>query len=151
MRIMRWALINQLKDHKGKLISMRKKNLCLEASSTRSCPRVSSLPACPTNLRLPSPYLHKWVPIYQIPSILLFMCMCAQSHQSCPTLCDPLDCSLPGSSVHGIFQARILEWLAISFSRGSSWPKDRSHVPCIAGRFFTAEPPGKPNSSCIYN
>ena len=40
--------------------------------------------------------------------------------QSCPTLCDPMDCSLPGSSVHGIFQARILEWVAISFSRGSS-------------------------------
>ena len=40
--------------------------------------------------------------------------------QSCPTLCDPMDCSLPGSSVHGILQARILEWVAISFSRGSS-------------------------------
>ena len=40
--------------------------------------------------------------------------------QSCPTLCDPMDCSLPGSSVHGIFQARVLEWIAISFSRGSS-------------------------------
>ena len=40
--------------------------------------------------------------------------------QSCPTLCDPMDCSLPGSSVHGIFQARVLEWVAISFSRGSS-------------------------------
>ena len=44
--------------------------------------------------------------------------------QSCPTLCDPMDCSPPGSSVHGIFQARVLEWVAISFSRGSSQPKD---------------------------
>ena len=44
--------------------------------------------------------------------------------QSCPTLCDPLDCSLPGSSVHGIFQARILGWVAISFSRGSSQHRD---------------------------
>ena len=44
--------------------------------------------------------------------------------QSCPTLCDPMDCSPPGSSVHGIFQARILEWVAISFSRGSSPPRD---------------------------
>ena len=44
--------------------------------------------------------------------------------QSCPTLCDPMDCSLPGFSVLGIFQARILEWVAISFSRGSSQPKD---------------------------
>ena len=44
--------------------------------------------------------------------------------QSCPTLCDPVDCSLLGSSVHGILQARILEWVAISFSRGSSRPRD---------------------------
>ena len=46
--------------------------------------------------------------------------------QLCPTLCDPMDCSLPGSSVHGIFQARILEWVAISFSRGSSQPRDQT-------------------------
>ena len=57
--------------------------------------------------------------------------------QSCPTLCDPMDCSLPGFSVHGIFQARVLEWVAISFSRGSSWPRDRTQVSCIAGRRFT--------------
>ena len=57
--------------------------------------------------------------------------------QSCPTLCDPMDCSLPGSSVHGIFQARELEWVAISFSRGSSWPRDRTQVSCIVGRRFT--------------
>ena len=44
--------------------------------------------------------------------------------QSCPTLCDPMDCNLPGSSVRGIFQARVLEWGAISFSRGSSQPRD---------------------------
>ena len=57
--------------------------------------------------------------------------------QLCPTLCDPMDCSLPGSSVHGIFQARILEWVAISFSRGSSRPRDRTRVFCIVGRHFT--------------
>ena len=57
--------------------------------------------------------------------------------QSCPTLWDPMDCSLPGFSVHGIFQARILEWVAISFSRGSSWPRDQTQVSCIAGRRFT--------------
>ena len=57
--------------------------------------------------------------------------------QSCPTLCDPMDCSLPGSSVHGIFQARILEWVAISFSRGSSQPRDQTRVSLIAGRRFT--------------
>ena len=56
---------------------------------------------------------------------------------SCLTLCDPTDCSLPGSSVHGIFQARVLEWVAISFSRGSSRPRDWTCVSCIVGRHFT--------------
>ena len=57
--------------------------------------------------------------------------------QSCLTLCDPMDCSLSGSSVHGIFQARLLEWIAISFSRGSSRPRNRTPVSRIAGRCFT--------------
>ena len=52
--------------------------------------------------------------------------------QSCLTLCDPIDCSLPGSSVHRIFQARILEWLAISFSKGSSQPQNRTWVSCVS-------------------
>ena len=56
---------------------------------------------------------------------------------SFPTLCDPMDCRLPGSSVHGIFQARVLEWVAISFSRGSSQPRDWTQVSHIAGRRFT--------------
>ena len=53
------------------------------------------------------------------------------------TLCNPMDCSLPGSSVHGIFQARILECVAISFSRRFSWSKDWTRVSCIVGRHFT--------------
>ena len=57
--------------------------------------------------------------------------------QSCLTLCDPMVCSLPGSSIHGIFQARVLEWVATAFSRGSSWPRDQIRVSCIAGRRFT--------------
>ena len=57
--------------------------------------------------------------------------------QSCPTLCNPVDCSPPGSSVHGILQARILEWVAIPFSRGFSQPRNRTLVSCIAGGFFT--------------
>ena len=56
--------------------------------------------------------------------------------QSCPTLCDPVDCSPPGSSVHGILQPRILEWVAISFSRGYSRPRDRTQLSCMAGRCF---------------
>ena len=55
----------------------------------------------------------------------------------CPTLWDPMDCSPPGSLVHGIFQAWILEWVAIPFSRGSSWPRDRTQVSCIVSRRFT--------------
>ena len=57
--------------------------------------------------------------------------------QLCPTLCDPMNCSLPGFSLHGIVQARVLEWVAISFSRGSSQPRDWTRVSCIAGRCFT--------------
>ena len=57
--------------------------------------------------------------------------------QLCSTLCDHMDYSPPGSSVHGIFQARILEWVALPFSRGSSQPKDQSWVSHTAGRLFT--------------
>ena len=56
--------------------------------------------------------------------------------QSCTTLCDPIDCSPPGSSLHWILQARILERVAISFTRGSSQPRDRTQVSHIAGRRF---------------
>ena len=58
--------------------------------------------------------------------------------QSCPTLCDPMDCSLPGSSVLGIFQAMVLEWIAITFSRGASRPRDQTQVSHIVDRRFTA-------------
>ena len=57
--------------------------------------------------------------------------------QLCLTLCGPVDCSLPGSSVHGILQARILEWVAILFSRGSSWSRNQTQISCIAGGFFS--------------
>ena len=57
--------------------------------------------------------------------------------QSCPILRDPMDCSLQGSSIHGIFHARIMEWVAISFSRRSSRPRDWTWVSCIVGRCFT--------------
>ena len=73
--------------------------------------------------------------------------------QLCPTLWDPMDCSLPvyrhqrtSSSVHGILHARILEWVAISFSRASSWPRDRTRVSCSAVGFFTVEPLGSKNN-----
>ena len=76
--------------------------------------------------------------------LVLFLIFCnfmselvsEQLTQSCPTLYDPMDCSLPGSSVHGILQARVLEWVAVSFSRGSSQPRDRTRVSCIPGRCY---------------
>ena len=79
-------------------------------------------------------FTYCWSLAWRILRITLLACEVAQS---CPTLCDPMDCSLPGSSVHVIFQARILEWFAIYFSRGSSWPRDRSQVSCTEGWFFT--------------
>ena len=73
--------------------------------------------------------------------------------QSCLTLCNPMDCGPPGSSVHGILQARILEWVAIPFSRGSFRPRDRTWVSFIAGRFFTVWATGKPryNENILFN
>ena len=62
--------------------------------------------------------------------------------QSCPTLCNLLDCSPPGCSVHGILQTRILEWVAIPFSRESSRLRDLIQVSCFAGRFLRSEPSG---------
>ena len=62
------------------------------------------------------------------------LCVCCA--QLCPTLCDPMDCSLPDFSVHGIFQARILGQVAISFFRGSSQPRDRTGICCIGGQIL---------------
>ena len=65
-------------------------------------------------------------------NILCSIWVPAKLLQFCLTVCNPLDCNLPGSSVHGLFQARILEWVAIFYSRGSSWPRDQTHVSCIS-------------------
>ena len=75
--------------------------------------------------------------VWKLIFFLLLMKVWSKVAQSCPTLCDPMDCSLPGSSVHRILQAKILEWVAIFFSRGFSWPRDQTQVSCIAGRCFT--------------
>ena len=93
------------------------------------------------------------LPPWLQPSVILvedyYVCVCPVA-QSFLTLCDSVDCSPPGSSVHGILQARTLEWVAISFSRESPQPRDRIHVPalevvsCITGRFSTLEPSRKP-------
>ena len=79
-------------------------------------------------------YIYNWI-------TLLYNWNNIQSKQ---TLWDPMDCSPPDSSVHEILWARILEWVAIPFSRGYSWPRDQTQVSCNAGSFLLSEPPGKP-------
>ena len=69
--------------------------------------------------------------------------------QTCPTFGNPMDCSPPGSSVHWILWARILEWVAVSFCRGSSWPRDWTQDSWIAGRFFTIWATGKSQSHSV--
>ena len=87
------------------------------------------------------PYVtHQWIKYTNIP-FPIRACIEGESEsefaQSCPTPCDPIDCSLLGSSVHGIFQAKVLEWVVIAFSRGSSQPRDRTQVSRIVRRWFT--------------
>ena len=83
-----------------------------------------------------------YVHVYKI--YHLYKRYCARfTTQKCLILYDPMDCSSPGSSVHGIFQAKILEWVAISPSRGSSWPRGGAHISCnscTVDGFFTTKP-----------
>ena len=72
--------------------------------------------------------------------------VCVLAVQSSPTLCDPMDCSPPGSSVYGILQARILEWVAIPFSRGSSQPRDLTQVSALQADSLPSEPQKKPSA-----
>ena len=78
------------------------------------------------------PRHYKCGPLYK--NVGIFSLFESEVTQLCPTLCDPMDCSPPLSSVHGIFQARVLEWVAISFSRGSSQPRDRTQVSPIVSK-----------------
>ena len=81
--------------------------------------------------------------------VLFYVYMCALLLQLCLTLCDPMDCSLPGSSVHGILQSRVLEWVAIPFFRGSSQPRDQNRVSLHWQAGSLLAPPGKPISLCV--
>ena len=95
----------------------------------------------PSPEELPNSGIESWSPASQADSLLLELqrrlqevtaaAAAAKSHQSCPTLCDPMNCSLPSSSVHGILQARILEWIAIPFSRGTSQPRMEPWSPAL--------------------
>ena len=92
----------------------------------------------------------KWVNTYHHFKNQSFLLLCVYA-QSYLTLCNPMGCSLPGSSVHGLLQARILEWVTIPYSRGSSWPRDRaciSYISCISRQNFLPLT-GKPISFII--
>ena len=80
--------------------------------------------------------LNKYLHLY-FSQLFLMIILWKSESVSHSVVSDPMDYSPPGSSVHGTLQARILEWVAIPFSRASSWPRDRTQVSCIAGRFFT--------------
>ena len=97
-----------------------------------SCRTGSSLFSPATWNRLFSPAVDKRFHIFQVVCLII-----SEVTQSRPTLCDPVDYSLPHSSVHGIFQARVLEWIAIAFSRASSRPRDQTQASHIGGRCFT--------------
>ena len=81
--------------------------------------------------------------------MLIFSCMKVKGAQLCLTLCDPMDCSLPGSSVRGNLQAGTLEWLAFPFSRASSQPRDRTRSPTLQADSLPSEPPGKPKNTGV--
>ena len=78
-----------------------------------------------------------------------FLCCCCLVSKSCLTLCDPIDCSSTGSCAQGTSQARIVKWIAISVSSGSSQPRYGTHISCLSWEFFTIESPGKPIRSYI--
>ena len=97
------------------------------------------MPELPFSVDMPNVQLNmEEFPLKEIQSLSeWFLHIKVSAHQSCLTLCDPTNCSPPVSSVHEILQARILEWVAIPFSRRSSRPRDQTEVSCVAGRFFT--------------
>ena len=93
------------------------------------------------------PYFMKvniWTSSLWTKSIRTLSFCCRLVALSCLTLWNTMDCRPPGSSVYAISQARLLEWVVIFFSRGSSRPRDWTQGSCLAGGFFTTEPPGKP-------
>ena len=103
----------------------------------------SWIQSIPSSTKHPEPCSH-FLPIHCSCNISDFSCITAWKWkvkvliaQSCQTLGDPVDCTPLGSSVHGTLQARILQWVAILFSRGSSQPRVQTQVSCTAGRFFT--------------
>ena len=92
------------------------------------------------NQLLLHPQMTQWHPVFLLSITCLMKVLVTQS---CPTLCDPMVCGPPGSSVHGSLQAEVLEWVAIPCSRGSSQPRDQSWSPALWVDSLPSEPPGK--------
>ena len=108
--------------------------ICSSVQSGLSLALLESYCGLEWQLKCPG-FSQMFSPLAVFPSaLLLFICYYCLVTKSCLTLCDPMDCSPPGSSVHEISQARMLEWVAIPSSRGSSQPRDRIHISCIGGR-----------------
>ena len=131
-----------LPKHRLKITGWKKK----KKKKTQTCELLSSgvLSQCPTISKWMNEYMSEIMKLFLNFSTFIFLiltldysphheagfcCYCLVT-KSCPTLCDPMNWSPPGSSVHGIFQARILEWVAVSLSRGSSQPRDQTHITC---------------------
>ena len=121
----------------GKESACNVRDLDLTPGLGRSCENHYPLQYLEEFPGLYSPWGHKESDMAEWLSLHFHMCVCVLVAQSCLTLCNPTDCSLPGSFVHGLSHARTLEWVAISFPRGSSQPRDQTCVSCIARGFFT--------------
>ena len=107
------------------------------------------MPVCKCGFTVNTTRSH-WI-LFLMISLLFWMCcavLCSVA-QSCPTLCDPMDCSPPVSSVHKILQARILEWVAMPSSRGIFPPRDWTQVSCIVGNSLPSESPGKTKNTGV--
>ena len=130
-RSTKWVFVVKSRCWRGWFLieSLRGESISLPISASRGCLHALTHDNC-----LASAFLS--------PNVSLIT-SCWSDAKSGPILCDPIDCSSPGSSVHGISQARILEWVAISFSKGSSQCRDQPGSPALTEKFFTTEPPGK--------
>ena len=120
------------------------KSIQAEPISDHDCPTVLKLLVkCYCFFYMIFLYANQIIMIFLLSAILSFCwccCCCCLVTKSSWTLCNPMDCSPPGSSVHGIFQARILEWLPFPSPEDLPWPRDRTQVSCLAGRLFITEP-----------
>ena len=119
--------------------------ICVSHSVMSDSLRPHGLVACQVPLFMEFSRQEYWIQI-----ITLYTSNVCSVAKSCPSLCDTMDCSPPGFSVHGILQARILEWVAISFSRRSSWPRDQTHVSLFGRQILYCWATREAHLNCIF-